>query len=116
MSVLAGEALLSPHANPEWPRPPLVPLAQGDPPAICIRYDNEYAAMIASGVWKPKKHKDAAALAHQAWKRLKKRRGERLFLQHAHRGHPRDGRWLCAAAGLALAGKRGAYEYAEDVS
>ena len=28
--------------------------------AICIRYDCTYAAMIASGAWKPKKHKEAA--------------------------------------------------------
>ena len=64
----------------------------------------------------PKKHKDAAAVAHQAWKRLKALRGQRLYLQHAHWRHPRDGGWLREAGGLALRGKRGTYEYAEDVS
>ena len=98
-----------PAANPILPR-------GSEPPAICIRYDNEYAAMIASGVWKSKKHKDAAAVAHKAWKRLKAQRGERLYLQHAHAKNPRDGCWLREAEGLALRGKRGAYEYAEDVS
>ena len=98
-----------PAANPILPR-------GSDPPAICIRYGSEYAAMIASGVWRPKKHKDAAAVAHQAWKRLKALRGQRLYLQHAHRRHPRDGGWLREAGGLALRGKRGTYEYAEDVS
>ena len=98
-----------PAANPILPR-------GSDPPAICIRYGSEYAAMIASGVWRPKKHKDAAAVAHQAWKRLKALRGQRLYLQHAHWRHPRDGGWLREAGGLALRGKRGTYEYAEDVS
>ena len=32
--------------------------------------------MIATGVWKAKKHKDAAPLAQRAWKRLKARKGE----------------------------------------
>ena len=43
-----------PAANPILPR-------GSEPPAICIRYDNEYASMIASGVWKPKKHKEKDA-------------------------------------------------------
>ena len=35
--------------------------------AFMLRYENAYAAMIASGTWKPKKHKDMAAEARQAW-------------------------------------------------
>ena len=85
------------------------------PGPICIRYDIEYAAMIATGVWKAKKHKDAAPLAQRAWKRLKARKGERLCIQHAGRGHPRDGHWVQAARGLALLGKCGTYIYAADV-
>ena len=57
---------------------PILPIGEHSRP-ICIRYDmNEYAAMIATGVWKAKKHKDAAPLAQRAWKRLKARKGERL--------------------------------------
>ena len=94
---------------------PILPIGEHSRP-ICIRYDNEYAAMIATGVWKAKKHKDAAPLAQRAWKRLKARKGERLWIQHAGRGHPRDGHWVQAARGLALEGKRGTYIYAADVS
>ena len=61
---------------------PILPIGEHSRP-ICIRYDNEYAAMIATGVWKAKKHKDAAPLAQRAWKRLKARKGERLWIQHA---------------------------------
>ena len=56
---------------------PILPIGEHSRP-ICIRYDNEYAAMIATGVWKGKKHKDAAPLVQRAWKRLKALRGERL--------------------------------------
>ena len=35
---------------------PILARGQADRP-ICIRYANEYAAMIATGVWQPKKHK-----------------------------------------------------------
>ena len=94
---------------------PILPMGS-EPPPVCVRYSDEYAAMIACGGWKAKKHKDAAAVAHQAWKRLKAQRGKQLYLQHAHMKHPRDGRWLREAASLALAGKRGTYTYAEDVS
>ena len=46
--------------------------------------------MIATGVWKAKKHKDAAPLTQRAWKRLKARKGERLWIQHAGRGDTRE--------------------------
>ena len=94
---------------------PILPMGS-EPSPVCVRYSDEYAAMVACGGWKAKKHKDAAAVAHQAWKRLKAQRGKQLYLQHAHMKHPRDGRWLREAASLALAGKRGTYTYAEDVS
>ena len=48
---------------------PILARGQADRP-ICIRYANQYAAMIATGVWKPKKHKAMAEKARQAWKRL----------------------------------------------
>ena len=86
------------------------------PSVICIRYESEYAAMIASGGWKAKKHKGVAAVAQQAWKRLKAQRGERLYLAHAPRAHPRDRLWMAEAAGLAKAGKCGTYTYAEDIN
>ena len=55
-------------------------------------------------------------MAQRAWKRLKARKGERLWIKHAGRVHPRDGHWVKAARGLALEGKRGTYIYAADVS
>ena len=75
--------------------------------------------MIATGVWKAKKHKDAAPLAQRAWKRLKAWKvasGCGFSMHDAGRGHPRDGHWVKAARGLALEGKRGTYIYAADVS
>ena len=94
---------------------PIQPMGSA-PRAICIRYESEYAAMIASGGWKAKKHKGVAEVAGRAWKRLKAQRGERLYLAHAPRAHPRDGLWMAEAAGLAKAGKCGTYTYAEDVN
>ena len=44
------------------------PLATGRP--ICIRYNSEYAARIATGAWKAKKHKAMAAEARQSWAKL----------------------------------------------
>ena len=73
-------------------------------------------AIIATGVWKPKKHKGVAEKTRQAWKRLKRQKGERLWIQHACTRHTRDGYWVQAARGLALEGKRGTYIYAADVS
>ena len=52
-------------------------LARGRP--ICIRYNSEYAARIATGAWKAKKHKDMAAEARRAWAMLKKERGGRAM-------------------------------------
>ena len=72
--------------------------------------------MIATGVWKPKKHKAMAEKARQAWKRLKRQKGERLWIQHAHLHSVRDGGWLGEALHRAAEGKHGASMYAADVS
>ena len=45
-----------------------------------LRYENAYAAMIASGTWKPKKHKDMAAEARRAWAGLKRSHPRTLWL------------------------------------
>ena len=79
---------------------PILAPGQADRP-ICIRYGNEYAAMIAAGVWRPKKHKAMAERARQAWKRLKSHKGDQLWIRHADRRHPRDGTWLTVATRLA---------------
>ena len=42
--------------------------AAGQP--ICMRYDSTYAAMIASGTWRAKKHKAMAEEARGAWVRV----------------------------------------------
>ena len=94
---------------------PILARGQADRP-ICIRYANEYAAMIATGVWQPKKHKAMAEKARQAWKRLKRQKGERLWIQHAHQHSVRDGGWLREASHRAAEGKHGASMYAADVS
>ena len=56
---------------------------------VCMRYDSTYAAMISSGVWKAKKHKELAQEARAAWLALKRDIGERLWMRHAkgHSGH-----------------------------
>ena len=64
--------------------------------------------MIATGVWKPKNHKAMAEKARQAWKRLKRQKGERLWIQHAHLHNVRDGGWLGEALHRAAEGKHGA--------
>ena len=68
------------------------PLAQQQPGVahpVCMRYDSVYAAMIATGVWRAKKHKEMAAAARQAWATLMKRTRGRLWLKHVkgHSGH-----------------------------
>ena len=78
---------------------------------ICMRYDSTYAAMIASGTWRAKKHKAMAEEARGAWIALKKVIGERLWMRHVkgHSGHP----YNHIADRLADAGKQGA-RLAED--
>ena len=85
-------AATSPHTSD-----PLVP--------IVMRYDSCYAAMIASGTWRPHWHRALAAEAQAAWAALRKLKGERLWLRHVrgHRGH----RWNNRADSLATQGQGG---------
>jgi len=78
---------------------------------ICIRYDSTYAAMIASGTWRAKKHKAMAEEARGAWITLKRVIGERLWMRHVkgHSGHPYND----IADKLADTGKQGV-QLAED--
>ena len=73
---------------------------------IVLRADEFYAAMIASGCWKAKKHKASAAKATHAWKVLKSKLHGRLWLlprgRSTHAGH---------ATGLATEGYHGARVY-----
>ena len=82
--------------------------------AICIRYDCTYAAMIASGAWKPKKHKEAAEDARRAWRAAWHSTNGRLWLQrrkqNAHALH------IHVADVLASKGARGVETYAATVS
>ena len=70
-----------------------------------MRYDSLYAAMVASGTWKAKKHKAMAAEARLAWAALKKRLGESVWLRHVkgHSGHW----WNDKVDSLANAGRCG---------
>lgn len=87
------------------------PFSQGSRP-VCIRYNEPYGAMVASGVWKAKKHKAAAAVARSAWKRLIAAKGEdSVWLRHVPAGHL----WFGRAHGLALEGKGGKYRYVRSV-
>ena len=49
---------------------------------IVLRYDSQYAAMIACGAWRAKKHKELAADAQRAWKRLRLARCDRACMRH----------------------------------
>ena len=72
---------------------------------ICIRYDSWYAAMIASGTWKAKKHKEMAANAREQWGALRRKIGKRLWMRHV-KGHSRH-RWNDRADRLADDGRAG---------
>ena len=85
---------------------PLKLLLMGKP--ICIRYSAEYAARIATGGWRAKKHKAFAAEARHAWATLKKMNGGKAWIRHARRHG--------LAHELADSGKHGARVYAEDVN
>ena len=76
-------------------------------PAL-MRYDSTYAAHVASGIWKPKKHKAMAAQAVKEWA-ARRRRGDGLWLKHVkgHSGH----RWNNRADRLADAGRAGEQRY-----
>ena len=64
-----------------------------------------YAAMIASGTWKPHWHRALAAEAQAAWAALRKQKGDLLWLRHVrgHHGH----RWNSRADYMATLGQRG---------
>ena len=53
---------------------------------VCMRYDSAYAAMIASGTWRARKHKDAAEEARRAWSHLRHALGGQLWMRHV-KGH-----------------------------
>ena len=79
---------------------------------ICVRYNSEYAARIATGAWKAKKHKAMAEEARQAWAQLKRTSGGRAWMRHV----PIQDATYMAARRLAKAGKGGASIYAETVN
>ena len=81
------------------------PLATGRP--ICIRYNSEYAARIATGAWKAKKHKAMAAEARQSWAKLQSLNNGRTWMRHTS---TKDDSYSAACA-LAHSGKRGAHTY-----
>ena len=81
--------------------------AQGRP--ICMRYDSCYAAMIASGSWKAKAHKELAAEARAAWTALRQRTDNRLWMRHV-RGHSNH-KWNHTADRLAADGASGRDRY-----
>ena len=82
--------------------------------AICIRYDCTYAAMIASGAWKPKKHKEAAEDARRAWRAAWHSTNGRLWLQR--RKQNEHALHIHVADVLASKGARGVETYAATVS
>ena len=73
---------------------------------ICIRYTSEYAARIATGAWKARKHKAMAAEAQRAWASLKRSNGGRVWMRHTPRHD--------LAHRLAGQGKAGAWVYREN--
>ena len=77
--------------------------AHGRP--VCMRYDSVYAAMIASGTWRPKAHRALAREAQEAWSDLYATTGGQLWLRHVrgHRGHV----WNTRADKLANDGRQG---------
>ena len=74
---------------------------------VCMRYDSTYAAMIATGVWKAKKHKAMAEEARAAWRQLHVKLRGRLWAAHV-KGHSGDvfNDWADA---LATKGRAGVY-------
>ena len=83
--------------------------SQGKP--ILLRPDSEYAARIASGAWKARKHKDMALEARRAWAALKRSNNNRVWMQHATR-HTFEALDACK---LAERGKSGSYCYSRPV-
>ena len=78
---------------------------------IIVRYNNEYAARIATGAWRAKKHKAFAEEARRAWAQLKRDRGGRVWIKHVWHEHED----YLAAGRLAREGKQGQSTYSETV-
>ena len=78
-------------------------LAAGRP--ICMRYDSKYAAHIASGAWRAKRHKALAQEARELWTAIRKKTRGQLWMRHVkgHSGHV----WNDRADSLAEGGKGG---------
>ena len=76
---------------------------------VCMRYDSTYAAMIASGVWRAKKHKEMAAEAQRAWATLMKSTAGQLWMKHV-KGHSNQ-HWNDWADRLANQGRHGITRY-----
>ena len=93
----------STHLTPAQFRAATDPIARDRP--VCLRYSNEYAAMVATGTWKAKKHKDMATAAKRAWATLRKMKpGGQVWLHHTK---PHG-----TATELAARGKQGETVYA----
>ena len=86
------------------------PYASGRPIRICYR--EAYAAMIASGAWRARKHKPMADEAHRAWNAVQKPRPNHLWIGRASK---RDDRWFLYASINANKGKGGTYRYVRTV-
>ena len=71
---------------------------------VVVRYENPYAAHIATGAWKARKHKAMAEEAQRAWAALKRANGGRVWMKHAPSQEAGSG----AARRLAERGKEGA--------
>jgi ribonuclease HI len=76
--------------------------------SVLMRYDSTYAANIAAGLWKPKKHQAAAARAIKLWADVRRQRPN-LWLKHV-KGHSNH-RWNNRADRLADAGRAGRHVY-----
>ena len=81
-------------------------LAMGKP--ILIRYASEYAARIATGAWRAKKHRAMADEARRSWAALKRSSGGRVWMRHVSSKAAE----ASAARRLAERGKEGDRVYA----
>ena len=79
-------------------------------PAI-IRYTNEYAANVATGLWRPRKHRPMAAAAQLAFRTLRERRGGNVWIEHVKQ----DQRWAAMARDHATRAKGGENGRSRDV-
>ena len=77
------------------------PDARGAP--IIIRYVRDYAANVATGLWRPRKHKPMAAAAQSAFRALRTQREGEVWIEYVN---PTQSR-AAEAARLAARGKAG---------